>query len=251
MEKLRLQKFLAQAGVASRRKAEELITSGRVMVNGKIVTELGAKADPDTDRVQVDGKEIHVFRSLVYIIMHKPRGYITSTADDKERPVVTDLLHGVKEPVVPAGRLDWDTSGLLILTNDGDLQYALTHPAFHVTKAYMVRVDAPLTREDMERLEKGVMIDGRKTLPAKVKKIRTPVSEELWYEITITEGRNRQIRKMFETIGRDVKKLKRVRMGEILLGGIEPGHYRSAEQWEIDYFVKIKKKALSIRGNKR
>ncbi|MBB5022613.1 pseudouridine synthase [Desulfurispira natronophila] len=244
---IRLQKILAQAGVASRRKAEEFIVEGRVMVNGKKVTELGAKADPDHDFIAVDGKKIDIFRSHTYIILHKPTGYITSTSDDKERPVVMELLPNSKERLVPVGRLDWDSSGLLILTNDGDLAYIMTHPAFHVPKTYMVRLDMPLKPEHLRQLEQGVEIDGRRTQPAKLRLVNTGNQKKAtnqWYEITITEGRNRQVRRMFETVGYTVRKLKRTSVGDILLGGIATGKYRYAEPWEIEYFAKLKQQKL-------
>lgn len=245
---MRLQKILAQAGVASRRKAEEYIRQGRVMVNGKVVTELGTQADPDEDFVAVDGKRIQIFHNHAYIILHKPTGYITSRSDDKERPVVMDLLPNIREPLIPVGRLDWDTSGLLLLTNDGDLAYVLTHPAFHVSKTYLVRLDKPMTAEHMQVFEKGILLEDGKTKPARVRRVNTgkqTATPNLWYEVTITEGRNRQIRKMFEALKYDVRKLKRVSLGEILLGGVGVGKYRRAEAWEIEYFEKLKREKLT------
>lgn len=247
----RLQKIIARAGIASRRKSEDLIRDGRVSINGKIITQMGQLADPDEDRICVDGKEIRPFGSQVYVILHKPRGYITSTRDERDRPVVTDLITGVQEPIVPVGRLDWDTTGLLILTNDGDLTQALTHPKHQIEKTYIVRLEGPLEGPQMARLTKGVELDGHRCRAHRLKPLKTPKGHEHWYEISIREGRNRQVRRMFEAVDHRVRKLKRIRVGEILLGELEPGQWRKAADWEIRYFTKLKRQNHPTKGETR
>src|SRR4030066_2364818 len=191
----RLQKIISAAGAASRRKAEELILEGCVTVNGRVVTELGTKADPEKDAIKVSGKLIHIPQSKTYIVLNKPKGYITSMKDPEGRPVVTELLRGVKARVVPVGRLDYDTEGLLLLTDDGDLAHTLMHPAHKIPKTYVAKVKGVLEEEEVRKLEKGVRVRGRMTAPATVKKIRR-AGENSWIEITIHEGRYHQGRVM-------------------------------------------------------
>src|SRR5262249_5851683 len=202
----RLQKILSQAGVASRRLSEELIAQGRVQVNGVTITELGTKADPDADEIKVDGRRIRAETRKRYILLHKPRGYITSRSDPRGRPTVLDLLRGVREYIYPVGRLDYDSEGLLLLTNDGELAARLTHPRHEVDKVYEARVRGVPDAHALERLAKGVTIDGRRTAPAKVRLIDPPnrrpaESEQTRIELAIHEGRQRQGREMFEAGG--------------------------------------------------
>jgi 23S rRNA pseudouridine2605 synthase len=232
----RLQKILSQAGVASRRLAEELIVQGRVQVNGRTVTELGTKADPDADEIKVDGRRIHVQKRKRYILLHKPRGYITTRTDPEGRPTVMDLLRGVKEYVYPVGRLDYDSEGLLLLTNDGELAARLTHPRHEVDKVYQARVRGVPDDHALERLAKGVTIDGRRTAPAKVRLVDPPQkhsTDQTTIELAIHEGRQRQVRQMFDAIGHPVVRLRRVRIGPIEDPDIPPGHWRELTPQEI------------------
>jgi pseudouridine synthase len=232
----RLQKLLSQAGVASRRLAEELIVQGRVQLNGRTVTELGTKADPDADEIKVDGRRIHTQKRKRYILLNKPRGYITSRSDPQQRPTVLDLLRGVKEYVYPVGRLDYDSEGLLLLTNDGELAARLTHPRHEVDKVYHARVRGVPDDHAIERLEKGVTIDGRRTAPAKARLVDPPHKrggDQTTIELAIHEGRQRQVRKMFEAIGHPVVRLKRVRIGPIEDPVIPPGHWRDLTPEEV------------------
>src|ERR1051326_742190 len=225
----RLQKILSQAGVASRRLAEELIVQGRVQVNGRTITALGTKEDPNADEIKVDGRRIHAQRRKRYILLNKPRGYITSRSDPEQRPTVLELLRGVKEYVYPVGRLDYDSEGLLLLTNDGELATRLTHPRHEVDKVYHARVRGMPDDHAIERLEKGVTIDGRRTAPAKARIIDPPhrrSAEQATIELAIHEGRQRQVRKMFDAIGHPVMRLRRVRIGPIEDPDMPPGHWR-------------------------
>jgi pseudouridine synthase len=232
----RLQKILSQAGVASRRLSEELIVQGRVQVNGRTVTTLGTKADPDTDEIKVDGRRIRTQQRLRYVLLHKPRGYITTRSDPEGRPTVMDLLRGVKEYVYPVGRLDYDSEGLLLLTNDGELAARLTHPRHEVDKVYHARVRGVPDDHALERLAKGVTIDGRRTAPAKARLVdppHKPSAGQTTIELAIHEGRQRQVRKMFEAIGHPVVRLKRVRIGPVEDPDIPPGHWRDLTPQEI------------------
>jgi len=234
----RLQKILSQAGVASRRLAEELIAQGRVQVNGTTVTELGSKADPDADEIKVDGRRIRTQARKRYILLHKPRGYITSRSDPQGRPTVIDLLRGVREYIYPVGRLDYDSEGLLLLTNDGDLAARLTHPRHEVDKVYEARVRGIPDEHALERLAKGVTIEGQRTAPAKVRLLDPPVkrpteNEQTRVELAIHEGRQRQVRKMFDAVGHPVVRLKRVRIGPIADPDMPPGHWRELTPQEV------------------
>ncbi|MCC7201933.1 MAG: rRNA pseudouridine synthase [Nitrospirae bacterium] len=221
----RLQKIISAAGVASRRKAEELIVEGCVTVNGRIVSELGAKADPEKDAIKVSGKLIHLPQSKTYIVLNKPRGYITSMKDPEGRPVVTELLKGVKARVVPVGRLDYDTEGLLILTNDGDLAHSLMHPSHEITKTYLAKVKGVIEDSAIEKLRKGVKLREGLTAPATVNKLKK-TDANCWVEITVHEGRYRQVRRMLEEVGYPVIKLIRVTYGPLALGNVPLGKYR-------------------------
>jgi 23S rRNA pseudouridine2605 synthase len=232
----RLQKIIASAGIASRRKAEELITSGRVQVNGQVVTELGSKADPEVDHVRVNGKLLHGMQRHVYLLLNKPKGYVTTMSDPEKRPTVMDLIHGVKGRVYPVGRLDYASEGLLLLTNDGDLAHRLMKAASHVAKTYLVKVAGTPKEEAIAKLRAGVSIatdDGKrvKTGPAAVRIVKEAANP--WYEITLIEGRNRQIRRMFEAVGHHVEKIKRVRYGPLTLD-VPPGKFRQLTLKEVE-----------------
>ena len=232
----RLQKIIAAAGVASRRKAEELIASGHVQVNGKIVTELGSKANPETDHIRVHGKLLHGAQRHVYLLLNKPKGYVTTVSDPEKRPTVMDLIRGVKGRVYPVGRLDYASEGLLFMTNDGELAHRLMKAASHVPKTYVVKVAGTPNDEAIAKLRAGVSIatnDGRRlrTGPALVRMAKEAANP--WYEITLVEGRNRQIRRMFEAVGHHVEKIKRVRYGPLILD-VPPGKFRTLTLREVE-----------------
>lgn len=232
----RLQKIISAAGVASRRKAEQLITSGHVQVNGATITELGSKADADSDHIRVNGKLLQAERRHVYLLLNKPKGYVTTVSDPEKRPTVMDLIRGVKGRVYPVGRLDYASEGLLLLTNDGELANRLMKAASHVAKTYVVKVAGTPKEEALAKLRAGVSIatdDGKrvKTGPAAVRVVKEATNP--WYEITLIEGRNRQIRRMFEAVGHHVEKIKRVRYGPLALD-VPPGEFRSLTLKEIE-----------------
>lgn len=233
---LRLQKILASAGVASRRTAEALIAEGRVTVNGVVVTALGTKADPARDTIRVDGRRIQAAEPLRYILLSKPRGYVTTRRDQFGRKTVIDLVKAVAERVNPVGRLDVDSEGLLILTNDGELAARLTHPRHEVEKVYHARVRGVPSRDALARLERGVVIDGRRTAPAEVRLLKAfarSSREEALVEFTLREGRHRQVRRMCEAIGHPVQRLTRVRIGPIVDPDIKPGFWRELTAREV------------------
>jgi 23S rRNA pseudouridine2605 synthase len=221
----RLQKILSRAGVSSRRAAEEIILAGRVAVNGVVVSELGAKADPDQDTITVDGKKLGVDTARVYLVLYKPAGYMTTLKDPQGRPLVTDLLKGIRERVYPVGRLDYNTEGLLLLTNDGEWANALAHPRHEVDKEYHVRVQGQVSPVQINRLTAGVELEDGKTAPAIVRFIRES-ENNTWLSITIHEGRYRQIRRMCEAVSLSVVRLKRARYGFLGLEGLTAGKYR-------------------------
>jgi 23S rRNA pseudouridine2605 synthase len=232
----RLQKIIAAAGVASRRKAEELISAGHVQVNGQVVTELGSKADPESDHVRVNGKLLQGAQRHVYLLLNKPKGYVTTMSDPEKRPTVMDLIRGVKGRVYPVGRLDYASEGLLLLTNDGPLAHQLMKAASHVAKTYVVKVAGTPKEEAIAKLRAGVSIatdDGKRvrTGPAGVRIVKEGANP--WYEITLIEGRNRQIRRMFEAVGHHVEKIKRVRYGPLALD-VPPGKFRSLTLREVE-----------------
>jgi 23S rRNA pseudouridine2605 synthase len=227
----RLQKILSHAGVASRRHAEQIIREGRVTVNGAVITELGSKADFDTDHIKVDGRLLHAPKRLVYIALNKPNNTVTTVTDPQNRATVMDLLGKVKERVYPVGRLDYHSEGLLLLTNDGDMANAIMSSATHLPKTYLVKVNGALSSEQEERFRRGVPISGRRTLPAGMKLVQA--AENPWYEVRLFEGRNNQIRIMFKHFGRLVEKLKRVRIGPLELGSLKPGQYRYLDTEEV------------------
>lgn len=231
---VRLQKYLAEADVASRRRAEEMILSGRIKVNGNIVTELGTKVDDELDVVEADGKVVRIDRNMVYIMLNKPEGYVTTVHDQFNRPTVLDLVKGVKERIYPVGRLDYDTSGLIILTNDGDMTYRLTHPKHNVAKTYIALVDSEPTAVEIHTFEQGIIIEGRKTARAKLRIMKRDEAG-VYLMITIHEGRNRQVRKMCDAIGHPVRKLKRIATGRLTLGSLKKGQWRYLTREEADY----------------
>lgn len=235
---MRLQKYMAQCGVASRRKSEELISQGFVEVNNKIVTKLGTIVDPTKDIVKVKNKKIRLEKNTIYIILNKPVGVVTSVKDEKGRTAVVDLIEDVTERIYPVGRLDIDTTGLVLLTNDGDVAYNLTHPKNEIPKKYIAIVEGLPNKRELERFRNGMIIDGKKTAKASVK-IAKNYDEDSILEIIITEGRNRQIKKMCEAINHPVKKLKRVSMGELELRGLEIGNWRYLNEEEIEYLNSI------------
>ena len=242
----RLQKIIAAAGIASRRKAEELITAGLVSVNGETVTELGTKADPEVDRIKVNGRAIGTAERHVYLLLNKPKGYVATVTDPEGRPTVLDLVRGVKARVYPVGRLDYLSEGLLLLTNDGALAQKLTHASSHVPKTYLVKVSGKPSEAAISKLRTGIFLPAEqaplkspeankngipakrrskavRTAPVRIKLVRD--SDNPWYEITLIEGRNRQLRRMFEQVGHHVEKIKRVRYGPLELD-VEPGKLR-------------------------
>lgn len=237
MEEVRLQKFLANAGVASRRKCEELILEGKVSVNGKVTQELGSKINPDVDKVTYCGKEVTDNEKKVYILLNKPIGYVTTAKDQFNRDTVLNLVK-VKERVVPVGRLDMYTSGALILTNDGDFVYKVTHPKHEITKTYTVTLHGIVTNEAVEKLRIGVEIEDYVTKPAKVKILKTDEEKNISrLEITIHEGKNRQVRKMCEAVGYKVLALHRSKIGNIGVKDIKIGNWRYLRQNEVEKFL--------------
>lgn len=237
----RLQKYMAEAGVASRRASEQMILDGRVKVNGRVVRELGTKVS-DNDRVAVDGKVIGKAKKMRYLMLNKPAGYLSSVTDDRERQTVVDLVSGdIRERVYPVGRLDYNTEGLLLLSNDGDFTYRVTHPSHEMEKTYEAVVSGTVTRAELDKLCRGVMIDGRKTSPAKAR-VLDAGGNSTRIELIIHEGRNRQVRRMMEAIGHDVRHLKRVAIGNVRLGPLPLGRWRHLNDKEIAYLMGVEKR---------
>lgn len=234
---MRLNKYIADAGICSRRKADELIENGNVKVNGATMKEMGYQVK-DGDVVQVNGKKIETVGKKVYVAVNKPLGYITSMDDDKNRATVAELVADIPERLFPVGRLDYNTTGLLIMTNDGQLTYTLTHPKHEVYKTYIAKVAGVLSDARVARLRKGVDIGGFVTSPAKVKVIKQMPRHAI-VEISIKEGKNRQVRKMFAAVGNKVQELQRTSIGEIKLGRLMEGHYRKLNREEIEYLKKL------------
>ncbi|MBR1747997.1 MAG: rRNA pseudouridine synthase [Clostridia bacterium] len=224
---MRINKYIAASGIASRRAADELISSGRVKVNNKVVTALGTEIDEYNDTVVVDGKKIEPIKKTVYIMFHKPKGCVCTLKDNKGRKTVMDYLGEFTDTrLFPVGRLDYDTEGLLLLTNDGDFANRLTHPSGDVPKTYIVKVNGPSPESDIAKLRNGIVLDGEKLRRCKIKLLGEEEGGFFRYEVTIFEGKNRQIRRMFESIGREVTFLKRVKIGDCKLGGLGRGAYR-------------------------
>ena len=255
MEKIRIQKIIADSGFCSRRKAEEYISAGRVKVNGH-PCKLGDKADAVHDIVTIDGERIayDIKRKLYYIMLNKPRGYVTTMSDEQGRRSVVDLLEGVEERVYPIGRLDRNSEGLLLFTNDGDFANTVMHPRNHIAKIYRVTIQGSVTEEQIIQLSTGVEIDGRMTLPATIN-VLTQEENRTVLQMTITEGRNRQIRKMCEAVGLEVARLKRTAIGPIKLGMLKPGDYRELTKEELrairNAIVKVNNENAGDKRNKR
>jgi len=235
----RLQKILSQAGVASRRASEQLMLEGRVTVNGDTIRELGTKADASKDDIRVDGRRIKIVERYRYLLLNKPKGFVTTRSDPQRRQTVMELLRGVREYVYPVGRLDYETEGLLLLTNDGDLAARLTHPRHEVPRVYEVRVLGVPDAHDIERLAKGVTIEGRRTDPAHVTLAPGRHEGHATLRITIAEGRNRQVRRMFDTIGHPVDYLRRVAIGPLKDSRLRPGHWRDLTEAEVAALKKV------------
>jgi 23S rRNA pseudouridine2605 synthase len=228
----RLQKIIAEMGIASRRKAEELITEGRVTVNGKTAV-IGMKADLSADHIKVDGKLLVNPEKKVYFIFNKPAGVVTSLSDPEGRPTVNDFLRGIKQRVFPVGRLDYDSEGMLILTNDGEFTHAVLHPSRKIPKTYLVKIKGALEEEEIIKLRSGIRLDRSVTAPAKVKRLRK-AEHNSWIEMTITEGKKRQIRRMLDRVGHPVMRLMRIRIGGLEMGPLKPGVFRRITPEEID-----------------
>lgn len=233
---MRLQKFLAEANVASRRKSEEIILEGRVKVNGEVIKSLGTKVESEKDVVFVDNKEVKIEENLIYVILNKPLNCVTTVKDQFGRKSVLDYVSEIKERIYPVGRLDYDTSGLLILTNDGELTFKLTHPKHYVEKTYIARVDKLPKEKELERFRNGLLIDGKMTSKAKIRVID---KKSFILEIKIYEGRNRQVRKMCAEIGANVKELKRIKIGNLELGNLKSGQYRKLSESEVKYLKSL------------
>jgi 23S rRNA pseudouridine2605 synthase len=234
----RLQKILSRAGIASRRKAEELILQGQVTVNGQVITELGSKADPETDHIKVRGKLLkREGPTRLYLALNKPDNCVTTVSDPQGRPTVMDFLPRLKERVYPVGRLDYHSEGLLFLTNDGDFANALTRAANHVEKVYVVKVNGMLTEEQEQQFRRGVPLSGRRTAPAGLKLLQR--AQNPWYEVRLIEGRNQQIRLMFKNFGLLVEKLRRVRIGPVTLADLKPGKVRELDPSEVRKLIRL------------
>ena len=238
MPQERLQKILARAGVASRRRAEEFILAGRVKVNGEVIRELGVKADPDRDLIEVNGKRLRIEEKKIYVLLYKPRGYVTTARDPQGRPTVLDLLPDIKTRVFPVGRLDAETEGLLLFTNDGELAHRLTHPRYEIKKLYEVRVQGFVEDKELEKLEKGVFVDGRKTAPARARIIYRNREKSL-LSLEIHEGRKHEVRKMLYALGFEVKKLRRVAFAGLTLKGLRRGFWRRLRPEEVEKLKKL------------
>jgi pseudouridine synthase len=230
---IRLQKILSQAGVASRRAAEALIAEGRVTINGATVQQMGVRADPAADDIRVDGRRVKAAAQPRYILLYKPAGYVTTRSDPQRRRTVLDLVGGIREYVYPVGRLDYDTEGLLLLTNDGDLAARLTHPRHEVPRTYEARVAGMPDDDALDRLRRGIPLDGRRTQPADVRLLNPGRGRDGVLLLTIREGRNRQVRRMLEAVGHPVQHLKRTRLGPLTDRRLEPGQWRELTVAEV------------------
>jgi 23S rRNA pseudouridine2605 synthase len=237
----RLQKVLAHAGVASRRSCEELILAGKVKVDGKLITDLGIKVDPEKSVIEVAGKPIPGKEQLIYILLYKPAGFLSTVHDPQKRRTVMDLIHGVRQRVYPVGRLDYDTSGLILLTNDGELANDLIHPSREVEKTYRALVKGIPTGKCLGELAKGIMLEDGKTAPAQVR-VKKIINGNALVDITIHEGRNRQVRRMFQRVGNPVIRLKRIAFGPLKIGRMKPGEWRYLTDREVEILKRLRKK---------
>ena len=238
MSEERLQKILSRAGIASRRTAEQMILNGRVAVDGKIVNELGTKFDVAVNKISVDGKIISYIEEKIYILLNKPQNVLSSAKDDRGRTTVVDLITDVSERIYPVGRLDYDTEGLILLTNNGELMNALLHPKFQINKTYLAKVTGNVTKDKLERLQNGILLDDGMTAPAIVRVVGKS-NTEAKIEITIHEGRNRQVRRMFSAIGCEVKKLKRIKFANLTIQDLKIGQYRRLNEIELENLYKM------------
>lgn len=233
----RLQKILAQAGIASRRKAEELIREGKVRVDGMVVTEMGVRVDPATQKIECNGRPVFSLEKKVYILLHKPAGFLSTVRDPQGRPIVTDLLPNIKERIYPVGRLDLDTEGALLLTNDGELAQAVLHPSREVKKTYVAKIKGRPGSKKLAALSRGIELEGKKTWPAEITVLASE-KQTTTIQIVIHEGRKRQVRKMFEAVGHPVLQLKRMAYGQLALGELKPGKYRFLPPGDIKLIFK-------------
>jgi 23S rRNA pseudouridine2605 synthase len=237
MEQERLQKIIARAGFASRREAEVMIRDGRITVNGRIVTELGTKADPSSDHVKVDGKLITRPETHRYILLYKPKEVMTTVEDPQGRPTVIDLVRGIKERIYPVGRLDYHSEGLVLLTNDGELAFRVSHPTHGSVKTYHVKVRGIPEERMVDKLRRGITLEGKRTLPCDIERIKTTGRNDeegnSWFEVRLREGRTQQIRKMYQAIGHPVSKLKRVAIGPLSDPKLTPGVWRELTKSEV------------------
>jgi len=238
---MRLQKYLAEGGIGSRRRCEEYIGQGRVEVNGQTVREMGYLVDPEKDEVKYMGRPVRVEEKKYYIMLHKPAGVVSTCKDDRGRKTVIQYVGDIDARLFPVGRLDFTTEGLLLLTNDGELAQILTHPAHEVQKKYLAVVDSRVTEEELEKLERGVVMDGRRTAPAVMKLLSSSPDRSEILAI-VSEGRNRQVRRMFESIGKNVAYLKRLAVGDIKLGNLKKGTYRHLTGEELAYLHSLRNK---------
>lgn len=230
---MRLQKFIAECGIASRRNAEKIIESGRVTVNGELVDYMGCVINPEEDVVEIDGRVIEPENKKYYIVLNKPKNYVTTVSDDLGRPTVMQLVSDINARIYPVGRLDFDTTGLLIMTNDGEFANILTHPKHVVNKTYIARIDKPLDENQLDRLRNGIDLDGVLTSPAKAENIKRP-QKGFEVKITIHEGKNRQVRRMLDAVGANVMSLKRISVGSLTLGNLPEGKWRRLSDAEIN-----------------
>lgn len=247
MQLERLQKIIAHAGFASRREAESMIREGRVTVNGRVVTELGSKADPASDHIKVDGKLITRAETHRYILLYKPKEVMTTVEDPQGRRTVIDLIKGVRERIYPVGRLDFHSEGLILLTNDGDLAFKVSHPQHGSVKTYHVKVRGVPEQRLIEKLERGITIDGKRTLPCEIRRMKTTGKGDdegnSWFEVKLREGRTQQIRKMFQAVGHPVSKLRRVAIGPLSDPRLGPGDYRELTKTEVKMLATMKEPA--------
>lgn len=247
----RLQKIIARAGIASRRKAEAIIAEGRVRVNGQVITQPGSKADPHLDKIEVDGKRIKLPKSWTYVLLYKPAGVVTSASDEFERKTVIDLIQHIDARLFPVGRLDYDAEGVLLLTNDGDVAAHLTHPSGMVPKVYQAKVKGIPDNESLHKLMEGVILEDGPAKAAHVRRVEVagPKTSEqnCWVQLTVTEGRNHLIKRLFEAIGFPVLRLRRIQFANLNLDGLRPGKYR---RLKADELRKIKNVSRAAKGRR-
>ena len=242
---MRINKFLASCGIGSRRSCEQIVLDGRIKINNKTITNLATEVDPDVDKVMMDLKKVQIIHKHLYIALHKPKGCVTTTADEKGRKTVLDYLPTKfkSKRVFPVGRLDYETEGLILLTTDGDMANRVMHPRNELAKTYVAKIEGDIEESDLEKLRRGVELDGEKTKPCKVRRLGSIGDEDtvnsVRIEVVITEGRNRQVRRMFETVGKNVAFLKRTAIGEIRLGGMGRGESRELKAREIEFLKKF------------